>query len=45
MEFGLYKCRKVHFVRGKVDMQLGHEDEALIETMNEKDFYKYLGVL
>ena len=26
-------------------MQLGHEDEALIVTMTEKDFYKYLGVL
>ena len=45
MEFGLDKCRKVHLVRGKVDMQLGHEDEALIETMTEKEFYKYLGVL
>ena len=45
MEFGLGKCRKVHLVRGEVDMQLGHEDKALIETMTEKDSYKYLGVL
>ena len=30
MEFGLDKCRKVHLVRGEVDMKLGHEDEALI---------------
>ena len=26
-------------------MQLGHENQAFIETMTEKDFYKYLGVL
>ena len=41
IEFGLDKCQKVHLVRGEVDMQLGHEDEALIETMAEKDFYKH----
>ena len=39
------KCRKVNLVKGEVDMQLEHEDEALIETITEKDFYKYLGVL
>ena len=44
MEFGLDKCRRVHLVRGEVDMQLGHENEALIETMTE-DSYKYFGVL
>ena len=44
MEFGLDKCRKVHLVRGEVDMKLGHEDEALIETITEKGFYKYLSV-
>ena len=45
IEFGLEKCRKVHLVRNEIYMQLGHEDEALIETMTEKYSYKYLRVL
>ena len=45
MGFGLDKCQKVLLVRGEVDMQLKHGDEALIETMTEMDSYKYLGVV
>ena len=45
MEFGLNKCRKIHWVRVEIDMQLVHEDEALIEMMTEKDSCKYFGVL
>ena len=45
MEFGLDKCQKVSLVRGEVDLQLGHKDQAFIETMTEKDSNKYLGVL
>ena len=45
MESGLDKCRKVHLVRDEVDMQLRHDDQAFIETMTEKESYKYLSVL
>ena len=45
MEFGLDKSCKVHLVWGELDMQFVHEDEALIETMIEKDSYKCVGVL
>ena len=32
-------------MRGEVDAKLGHEDQAFIEPMTERDSYKYLGIL
>ena len=45
MKRGLDKCEKAHSVRGEVDMQLGHEDQASFQTITENYSYKYLGVL
>ena len=45
MKLELDKCRKVHFIRGEVDMQLGHQDQASVKTITEKASFKYSGVL
>ena len=39
IKLGLDKCRKLHLVRGEIDIQLGNNNQAFIRAMTERDFY------